>query len=182
GTHYVVLTEQDMEQLGAVAKCAPPLRSRDEQRRLRARLRYITTIGSDHSPSPPEMIQRDNFFDVWGGISGCQHLLPLLIDAEIPPAEIRRLTSADVASRFRIPAKGTIAVGKNADFTLVDLKAQEIVTAESLHYRHPQSPYVGRTLRSRVRRTFLRGQMIHEDGKFPDRPIGKLVRPDVSGK
>jgi allantoinase len=178
--HYLVLTEHDMEQLGAVAKCAPPLRSSEEQRQLRARLRDITTIGSDHSPSPPEMKERDNFFDVWGGISGCQHLLPLLIEAEISQDEIRRLTSGDVASRFRVGAKGTIAVGKDADFTLVELKAEEVIGPESLHYRHKQSPYVGRTLRARVRRTFLRGQTIFEDGKFADRPMGRLVRPDLS--
>jgi allantoinase len=180
--HYLVLTEGDMEQLGAVAKCAPPLRSANEQRQLHDRLRDITTIGSDHSPSPPEMKQPDNFFDVWGGISGCQHLLPLLIDAEVPLDEIRRLTSGDVASRFRVRAKGTIAVGKDADFTLVDLQAREVIATESLHYRHQQSPYIGRTLRSRVRRTFLRGQMIFEDGKFAARPIGRLVRPDNRGK
>ena len=104
--HYLVLTERDMEQLGAVAKCAPPLRSSDDQRQLRDRLSDITTIGSDHSPSPPEMKQRDNFFDVWGGISGCQHLLPLLLGAGVPQEEIRRLTSGDVASRFRVRAKG----------------------------------------------------------------------------
>jgi allantoinase len=178
--HYLVLTERDMEQLGAVAKCAPPLRSSDEQRGLHERLQDITTIGSDHSPSPPEMKQRDNFFDVWGGISGCQHLLPLLLDAAMPREEIRRLTSGDVASRFRVRAKGAFAVGKDADFTLVDLKAQEVVAAESLRYRHQQSPYVSRTLRGRVRRTFLRGQTIFEDGKFAARPMGKLVRPDLS--
>jgi allantoinase len=178
--HYLVLMERDMEQLGAVAKCAPPLRSSDDQRQLRNRLRDITTIGSDHSPSPPEMKQRDNFFDVWGGISGCQHLLPLLIDAGVSPDQIRRLTSGDVASRFRVRAKGTIAVGKDADFTLVDLKAREIVTPESLHYRHQQSPYVGRTLQNRVRRTFLRGQTIFEDGKFATPPMGRFVRPDLS--
>jgi allantoinase len=178
--HYLVLTDQDMERLGAVAKCAPPLRPDDEQRELREQLHHVTTIGSDHSPSPPEMKQRENFFDVWGGISGCQHLLPLLIDAEISPAEIRRLTSEDVAARFRVRAKGAIAVGKDADFTLVDLKAEEVIATDSLHYRHRQSPYVGRTLRGRVRQTFLRGQMIFEDGKFADRPIGRLVRPDLS--
>jgi allantoinase len=178
--HYLVLTADDMETLGAVAKCAPPLRPPDEQRALRERLPDITTVGSDHSPSPPEMKQRENFFDVWGGISGCQHLLPLLIDAGVPREEIRRLTSGDVASRFRVGAKGMLAVGKDADFALVDLEAQEIISAESLHYRHNQSPYLGRTLRGRVRRTFLRGQMIHEDGKFAARPMGRLVRPDLS--
>ena len=126
------------------------------------------------------MKQRDNFFDVWGGISGCQHLLPLLLDADVPHGEIARLTSGDVASRFRVTAKGAIAVGKDADFTLVDLKAQEVVAAESLHYRHQQSPYVGRSLRSRVRRTFLRGQTIFENGKFGARPMGRLVRPELS--
>ncbi|MEY2563155.1 MAG: allantoinase [Verrucomicrobiota bacterium] len=180
--HYLVLRDEDMEQLGAVAKCAPPLRSFDHQRELQERLRDITTIGSDHSPSPPEMKERENFFEVWGGISGCQHLLPLLIDAEIPLDEIRRLTSEDVASRFRLRAKGSLAVGKDADFTLVDLKAEELVTAESLRYRHQQSPYVGRRLRNRVRRTFLRGQMIYEDGRFAGQPMGKFVRPHGDGK
>jgi allantoinase len=178
--HYLVLTESDMERLGAVAKCAPPLRASDDQKQLRERLPDITTIGSDHSPAPPEMKQQDNFFDVWGGISGCQHLLTLLIDAEIPRDEIRRLTSGDVAARFRIRSKGTIALGQDADFTLVEFNAQEVITAESLHYRHQQSPYVGRTLHSRVRRAFLRGQMIFEDGKFADRSSGRLVRPDLS--
>ena len=176
--HYLVLTEYDMERLGAVAKCAPPLRSNDEQRQLRQRLSDITTIGSDHSPSPPEMKERENFFDVWGGISGCQHLLPLLIDASISAAEIHRLTSYDVAARFRVPAKAAIAVGKDADFSLVDLNATEVITVESLHYRHKQSPYARRTVRARVRRTFLRGQTIFEDGKFAARPMGRLVRPD----
>jgi allantoinase len=178
--HYLVLTEADMERLGAVAKCAPPLRSAEEQRGLRERLPDITTIGSDHSPSPPELKQRENFFDVWGGISGCQHLLPLLIDAGIAAAEIHCLTNADVASRFRVPQKGGIAIGKDADFTLIDLNETEMVTAESLHYRHKQSPYVGRSLKGRVRHTFLRGQTIFENGKFAPRPMGRLVRPATS--
>jgi allantoinase len=180
--HYLVLTERDMEKLGAVAKCAPPLRSNEDQRQLRERLADIVTIGSDHSPSPPEMKGRENFFDIWGGISGCQHLLPLLIDAGIPAAEIRRLTSGDVAARFRVAAKGAIAIGKDADFSLVDLNATETIATESLHYRHKQSPYVGRNLRGRVRRTFLRGQTIFEDGRFAARPVGRLVTPENAPK
>ncbi|MEY2585417.1 MAG: allantoinase [Verrucomicrobiota bacterium] len=175
--HYLVLMDEDMERLGAVAKCAPPLRSGDEQRRLREQLPDITTIGSDHSPSPPELKERENFFDVWGGIAGCQHLLRLLIDADIPAAEIQRLTNAHVASRFRIRAKGGLAIGNDADFSLVG-PTPEVITTESLHYRHKQSPYIGRTVRARVRHTFLRGQMIFDDGKFCAAPIGRFVKPD----
>ena len=79
--HYLALSEDDMEKIGALAKCAPPLRSVAEQENLWKHLQAgeITSIGSDHSPSPPAMKTGANFFKVWGGISGIQHLLPLLI-------------------------------------------------------------------------------------------------------
>ena len=79
--HYLVLTEADMEKLGAVAKCAPPLRPASVQENLWQQLLAgnITTVGSDHSPSPPELKTDQNFFKVWGGISGGQHTLPLLL-------------------------------------------------------------------------------------------------------
>ena len=79
--HYLVLTEDDVEKLGAVAKCAPPLRPKSAQDVLWRYVEngYVSTIGSDHSPSPPEMKREKNFFKVWGGISGVQHTLPLLL-------------------------------------------------------------------------------------------------------
>ena len=130
--HYLLLTDEDMERLGAVAKCAPPLRTRNEQKDLWSRLHETTTIGSDHSPSPWSMKDRANFFEAWGGISSCQHLLSLLIDASIAPAEIERLTSKTVAQRFGLTQKGSIEIGKDADFTLVDLDGEETVTVENL--------------------------------------------------
>ncbi len=178
--HYLVLSDEDMEQLGAVAKCAPPLRSRGEQNALLQRLADVHTIGSDHSPSPWEMKEQQDFFAVWGGISSCQHLLPLLLDAGLDAAIVDRLTSTNVAERFRIPAKGKIAVGYDADFTLVDFARAEEITRESLHYRHRHSPYVGRTLRARVARTFLRGQEIFGNGNVTAQSAGRLVRPQRS--
>ncbi len=177
--HYLFLTEEDMVRLGAVAKCAPPLRRRDDQDDLWQRLSEIATIGSDHSPSPWTMKEAQDFSQVWGGISGCQHLLSLLVDApgKISHPEIDRLTSAGVAERFRIAEKGGLQVGKDADLTLVDLNATETVTGEALHYRHRHSPYVGRKLRGRIVRTLLRGAIIFEDGQFGAGPRGRLVRP-----
>ncbi|PYK30026.1 MAG: allantoinase AllB [Verrucomicrobia bacterium] len=178
--HYLVFTDADMEQLGAVAKCAPPLRSEQDRQSLSDALAEVTTIGSDHSPSPWSMKDRQNFFEVWGGISGCQHLLPLLLDSSISPERIADLTSKQVAGRFRVGQKGDIAVGKDADFTIVDLSEEESVTRESLLYRHRHSPYVGRRLRGRIVRTVLRGQTIFVDGKIAGLPSGKLIRPNRS--
>ena len=179
--HYLFLDEEDMVRLGAVAKCAPPLRPRNEQDELWQRLGEVATIGSDHSPSPWSMKEDKNFFRVWGGISGCQHLLPLLLDAgeRISLPEITRLTSSSVAERFRIPGKGGLQIGQDADLTLVDLAAEETVRAERLHYRHRHTPYLGRRLRGRIVRTVLRGQTIFHNGNLAPRPTGRLVRPEA---
>ena len=175
-----------MGDIGATAKCAPPLRSIAEQRDLWKRLADVTTIGSDHSPSPPEMKSSANFFEVWGGISGCQHLLPLLVDAandpgqEVSREQIAGWTSGGVAQRFRIAGKGAIAVGNDADLTLVDPEQAEMISAETLRYRHRQSPYVGRQVRCRIVRTILRGQTIFDDGKITATAGGQFVRPHYS--
>jgi allantoinase len=196
--HYLVLTENDTLKLGAVAKCAPPLRSPRERDALWERVVAgdVTTIGSDHSPSPPEMKQNTNFFKVWGGISGVQHLLPLLVGApesidhfgkiagETPalPGEalalIAKLTSLNVAERFGLPkTKGRIAVGADADLAAVDFREKYSVRAEDLLYRHKQSPYVGRTLTGRVVETILRGQSIFKRGRSVNQRRGRLIKP-----
>lgn len=186
--HYLVLTEEDVEKLGAVAKCAPPLRAKSAQDVLWRYVEngFVSTIGSDHSPSPPEMKRDKNFFKVWGGISGVQHTLPLMIaecgvrnvEWDTALAMIARLTSFNVAERFGLPkTKGRIEVGADADLALVDLQAKFTVRAEDLLYRHKQSPYVGRALTGRVVRTILRGNTVFSGGQIMSPPTGQLVRP-----
>lgn len=176
--HYLVFTDEDMERLGAVAKCAPPLRGEQDRQSLRGQLEQVTTIGSDHSPSPWSMKEGGNFFEAWGGISGCQHLLPLLLGSSIPLERVIDLTSKQVADRFGVNQKGEIAIGKDADLTMVDRNDEDTVTTESLFYRHRHSPYVGRRLRGRVVRTILRGQTIFEHGRPSAAPKGRFVRPN----
>lgn len=183
--HYLALTENEVEKLGAVAKCAPPLRSAGEQEKLWQCVQsgLVTTIGSDHSPSPPHLKRDKNFFKVWGGISGVQHTVPLLItegyvNRQVALSHIARLTSFNVAERFSLPrAKGRITVGADADLTLVDLDAVFTVRGGDLLYRHKHSPYVGRALTGRVVRTILRGQTIFNEGKIVSPPAGRLVKP-----
>lgn len=183
--HYLALTEDDMEKIGAVAKCAPPLRATAEQEKLWARVLAgeVDTIGSDHSPSPPGMKTDVNFFKVWGGISGVQHTLPLLLtEAHVQRGMalpfISNLLSQNVAARFALPqAKGRIEIGCDADLAIVDLHGEFEVKLGELFYRHRQTPYAGRKLRGRVVRTLLRGRTIFHDGKIVATPAGRLLKP-----
>jgi allantoinase len=177
--HYLVFTDEDMERLGAVAKCAPPMRSEANRLALWQHLRVgrFDTVGSDHSPSPWAMKTDVDFFKVWGGISGVQHLLAVLLDAGVEPDLLARLTGEHPARRFRLPGKGRLEIGADADLALVELGGVHDVTAESLFYRHRHSPYVGQRLRARVRRTILRGQTVFLDGKITATSHGQLIKP-----
>jgi len=177
--HYLVLTGEDMERLGAVAKCAPPMRDVGVRDELWEAIRTgdIQTIGSDHSPSPWSMKTDADFFKVWGGISGIQHLLPLLLDVGMEPEQCGALTGRNPARRFRLKGKGELVIGADADLALVEFGEPKSIAAESLLYRHRHSPYVGRKLKARVRRTILRGQTVCMNGKVMGEPHGKLLTP-----
>lgn len=177
--HYLYFTEEDVERLGAIAKCAPPLRHQSEQDALWAQLRSgnIDIVASDHSPAPPQM-KTEDFLGSWGGIAGVQSTLAVLLDRQTLPLErIASLTAGEPARRFRLNGKGAIIPGNDADLTLVDLAASHTLNRDDLHTRHRLSPYIGRTFRGAVRRTMRRGETIYENGKITARTSGKLIKP-----
>lgn len=185
--HYLVLTENDMEQLGAIAKCAPPLRPQAEQDSLWKQLfdGSLPIVASDHSPAPASMKTDPNFFKVWGGIAGGQSTLGLLLSEGyvrrgLPLPIIAAVVAERVSRRFGLaPHKGQLAIGSDADLALVDLGVHQELRCDELHDRHRQSPYVGRMMQGRVVRTILRGTTICHENKIVSTPIGKLLRPGL---
>lgn len=181
--HYLAFTEEDVERLGAIAKCAPPLRPSGEQAALWAQLfgGAIDFIASDHSPAPPSMKSGD-FWRAWGGVAGVQSTLAVLLEhghhrRGLPVERIAALLADHPARRFRIPERGRIAPGFLADLALVDLPASFTLEPGDLRQRHPISPYVGNCFRGVVRRTIRRGETIFGEGAAAQPARGTLIRP-----
>ena len=124
--HYLFFTEEDLLQIGALAKCAPPLRSGAERDDLLRRALHgeIDIIGSDHSPCPPMMKNRESFFEVWGGIAGVQSTLQVLFAVGFDSARIAATTAANPARRFKLPRRGAIEAGNFADLAFSRFSSQ----------------------------------------------------------
>jgi allantoinase len=172
--HYLFFSDEDLIRIGALAKCAPPLRdARERTGLLEAALRCdIDIIGSDHSPCPPSLKQRESFFEIWGGIAGVQYTLPVLMELGFPASLIAATTAVHPAARFGLKDRGALKTGNYADIVLVD--PQGFADGPPLH-RHGVSPYTGRRLKGRVRRTLRRGATIFADGAIVDDTIGQFV-------
>jgi allantoinase len=181
--HHLVLDEEDMVRLGAVAKCAPPLRPRAECEALWTAVAGgdVAMLSSDHSPSPPELKEGEDMFAAWGGIAAGQSSLELLLGEGVRSGRVGLRAAAELFAgtagrRFGLRGKGVVVPGADADLVLVDLEATRVLAAAELRQRHPVSPFVGRELRARVVRTILRGATVARDGEVVGEPRGRLIR------
>jgi allantoinase len=176
--HYLLLDEEDAERIGALAKCAPPLRAPSAPAALAARVRAgdVDLIASDHSPAPLELKEGDDLFAVWGGIAGCQTLLRAVLEVCGEDAALVSRLTVEGPARLLGLEPGRLAPGAAADLVLVDGAARAPLEDAELRYRHPHSALVGRPLRGAVRATILRGEVVWRDGRDVGPPRGRLRR------
>lgn len=157
--HYLIFTDEDVT--GVEFKCAPPIRDRAHREALWQALEAgtLSMVVSDHSPAPPES-KRGDFATAWGGISSLQLRLALTwTGASERGIGLEMLARWLALAPARLAGlddrKGSIAVGKDADFVLFDPDAETVVRGGELHHRHPLTPYEGMRLRGRVLDTML---------------------------
>lgn len=180
--HYLHLEAEKIPDRATQYKCAPPIRSHPNRERLWEGLRNgtIDMVVTDHSPCPPGMkgIGTGDFSAAWGGIASLSMALPIIWTE----AQRRGFTLTDIERWMaEAPAqlagcdkrKGRIAEGYDADFVVFDPEAEFTVTKDRLHHRHPISPYLGERVRGLVKRTYLRGQVVFQDGEFPGDTAGR---------
>lgn len=168
--HYLIFDEEDFLKNGAILKCAPPLRPREEVEGLWECISngWIDTIGSDHSPCLFSMKNTPSIWDAWGGIQGVQFTWLALLDEalkrKIPLKKVIPLGTFNVADRFGIAEnKGRIKPGLDADLVLVSLDETTIADPQSIAFRNPYSPYENKTFLLKVKKTMLRGKVIYDD-------------------
>jgi len=181
--HYLFFSSDRIRNGETQYKCAPPIRSRGNRDQLWKALAAgeINLIGSDHSPSPPELkcLDSGRFDRAWGGIASLQLSLPVMWSAASERGhsldDLSRWMSAEPAKLAGLGGqKGQIAPGMSADLVIWDPEAEFTVDAQALEHRHKVTPYDGHLLKGAVQMTILRGEPVYRDGKFAP-PSGRTI-------
>ena len=182
---YLIFNEEDMKTKGALLKINPPLRNRDIVNELRGAVNngIIDTIGSDHAPHSIEEKTKDNIWEASAGVIGVETLLPAMLtlvnEGAIKLTRLVEVMSEKPAKIFNLyPRKGAIAVGSDADFTIVDLKMGKTIRAEELHSKNNITPFDGWNAKGIPVYTIVRGEIVAERGEVKGKLNGKLVKPD----
>ena len=185
--HHLTLVAPDCYQrLGAYAQMNPPVR--DEAHRSgiwRGVAQGIADIlGSDHAPHTHEE-KSHGYPATHSGMTGVQTLVPTMLDhvnaGKLSLARFVDMTSAGPARLFGIQGKGRIAVGYDADLTIVDMKRRQTITNDWIASRCGWTPYDGVSVTGWPVGTIVRGTRVMWEGELTGASRGEAVRFNACG-
>jgi dihydroorotase len=170
--HHLTLVAPDCyERLGTYAQMNPPVRDERHRQAIWAGLAsgVVDVLGSDHAPHTRE--EKDHAYPAsHSGMTGVQTLVPIMLDhVNAGRLSIERfvdLTSHGPQRLFGIRGKGRIAVGYDADLTIVDLKREETITHAQVASRAGWTPYDGKRVKGWPIGTIVRGRRVMWDGEI----------------
>lgn len=171
--HHLLLSTDDLSDLGTFGRMNPPLRSEAERALIADRVRSgrVAVIATDHAPHTREEKQTD----IWSapsGVPGVETMLPVLLaehdTGRLALPRIVELVATNPAHIFDLPRKGRIRPGADADLVLVDLDLTREIRGEELHSRCDWTPFEGWS-GVPVLATVLRGRVIYRDRALADR-------------
>jgi dihydroorotase len=179
--HLTLSAPDCYERLGSRAQMNPPIREAAHTTGLWKGVRdgVFDVIGSDHAPHTLEE-KAKAYPGSPSGMPGVQTLLPLMLDhvhcGRLTLARLVDLVCSGPARIFNIAGKGRIALGYDADFTLVDLDATREIESSWLASKCGWSPFEGMKVTGWPMATVVRGAIVMRDGELANRPSGRPVR------
>ncbi len=165
---------------GTHAQMNPPIRDAHHNDALWQAVAngVVDVMGSDHAPHALSE-KAGPYPTTPSGMPGVQTMLPLMLDhvaaGRLTLDRLVDLLCHGPQRLFGIVRKGRIAVGYDADFALVDLKARREITLDWLASKTGWSPFAGRQVTGWPIMTILRGTVIARDGAIVSAPIGQPV-------
>lgn len=179
--HLTMAAPECYQRLGSLAQMNPPVREQRHQEALWHAIGegIVDVIGSDHAPHTLEEKAKP-YPQSPSGMTGVQTLLPVMLDhvhaGRLSLQRLVDLTSAGPARIFGIEGKGRIALGFDADLTLVDLAAQRTITNDWIASRSGWTPYDGKTVTGWPVHTVIRGQVVVRDEALVGAPEGRAIQ------
>ncbi len=179
--HHLNLNSDDYLRLGAKVQMNPPIRDESQRQAIWRALDQgvVDVLGSDHAPHTLEEKAKP-YPDSPSGMTGVQTLVPTMLDhvasGRLTLARFVDLTSAGPARLFQLARKGRIAVGYDADFTVVDLKRLETIKNSWIASRCGWTPYDGRQVQGWPVGTFVRGAKAMWEGDLIAAATGRPMR------
>ena len=180
--HHLTLSSPDCyERLGTYVQMNPPVRGERHRTAIWDALTsgVVDVLGSDHAPHTRE--EKDHAYPAsHSGMTGVQTLVPIMLDhvnaGRLSLQRFVDLTSHGPQRLFGIRGKGRIAVGYDADFTIVDLKRRETITNNWIESRVGWTPYDGVKVQGWPFGTIVRGRRAMWDGAISGPASGEPVR------
>ncbi|GGE20888.1 dihydroorotase [Psychroflexus salis] len=173
--HHLWFNDKDYDKKGTKIKWNPAVKSEKDQKALLKALNedYIDVLATDHAPHTLAE-KNNNYLNAPSGGPLVQHALVALLEMhhqkKIKLTKIVEKACHNPAILFDINRRGYIREGYFADLVLVDLNAPWTVQKDNIYSKCGWSPFEGTTFRSRVTHTFVNGNLVYENFKFPKLP------------
>ncbi len=177
--HNLYLTTEHLKEKGPWVTFSPPVRDPQRVEKMWDYLRsgMISTMGSDHGPIEKGLKEKgeNNIWESQFGIPGAETMVPLMLNAVakgwISLEKVTAILSENPARLYGLyPRKGTIQVGSDADFTIVDLNQRYQFEAEKMYTSCGWIPYEGWDIEGKVVSTIIRGKVLMLDGEVVGEP------------
>jgi dihydroorotase len=179
--HLTLAAPEAYEPLGTYVQMNPPVRDARHRAALWAALAsgVVDVLGSDHAPHTRE--EKDHPYpESPSGMTGVQTLVPVMLDhvnaGRLTLERFVDLTSHGPQRLFGIRGKGRIAVGYDADLTVVDLKRRATIANAWIASRCGWTPYDGVSVQGWPVGTFVRGRCVMWEGEMRGPAHGEPVR------